>query len=71
MIRGVTYIPALVTVSMFLAGYFSGGHFPITYIYFARSTVEYEKYLKAECGDKANGKGKTIRIRFINRILCL
>ena len=69
-IRGVTYIPALVAVSMFLAGYFSGGHFPIAYIYFARSTVEYEKYLKAECGDKAaSGKGTSIRNHLINFIV--
>ena len=63
-------MPALVAVSMFLAGYFSGGHFPITFIYFARSTVEYEKYLKAECGDKAaSGKGKTTRNHLINLIV--
>ena len=69
-IRGVTYIPALVTVSMFLAGYFSGGHYPMVYIYLARSTAEYEKYLKAECGDKAaSGKGKAIRNHLINSIV--
>ncbi len=63
-------MPALVVVSMFLAGYSSGGHYPIIFIYFTRSTVEYEKYLKAECGDKAaSGKGTAIRNHLINSIL--
>ncbi len=63
-------MPALVVVSMFLAGYFSGGHYPIAFIYFTRSTVKYEKYLKAECGDKeASGKGKAIRNHLINSVV--
>lgn len=60
-IRGVTYIPVLIGVSSFLAGYYSGGHYASLYIYFAKSTLEYETYLRAESDEEASKRGSSIR----------
>ena len=64
LIRAITYQPALIVVSSFFAGYFPGGNYTIALTYIAKSVVEYEKLLKLESGDEANGKGASVRNKF-------
>ncbi len=61
LIRAISYQPGLIVLSSFLAGFFPGGHYAITFTYIAKSVVEYEKLLKMESGDKAIGRGTLIR----------
>ncbi len=64
LIRAISYQPALIVVSSFLSGYYPGGHYAVAYTYIAKSVVEYEKLLKLESGDEANGRGASIRNKF-------
>ncbi len=61
LIRAISYQPGLIVLSSYLAGVFPGGHYAITFTYIAKSVVEYEKLLKLQSGDKAIGRGASIR----------
>ncbi len=71
LIRAITYRPALIVVSSFLSGYYPGGLYAVAYTYIAKSVVEYEKLLKLESGDEANGRGASIRNNLFSLVICI